>query len=286
MHNIINDFRNSGCPLCCSHKLIYLGLISYNQSIQFSSEAVRLEKKPELWKCKKCLSAFVQNVVTPDTAQRLYAQGHSASRWSAVAFEEHKPHEIVAELARLFTNGKQHLDVGCSAGNLLDFSKERGCLTTGIDYSSTTRDFVERKGHAWFPSLEALGPRNFDIITAFDVIEHLYDVRAFLQECRRRLQPGGRLVILTGNIDSLSARLTRHHWWYVSYPEHIVFPSIKFFRECAAYTVENCVYTYASIVYRRPLQERLRGVLLGLLRGRYRGLPAVGPDHMLLILGT
>jgi SAM-dependent methyltransferase len=261
-----------------------IGAISYSQPVLFSSAAVRLKMDPELWKCKDCQSAFVQNVLPEDMARQLYSQGDSTSRWSTVAFEQHKPQEIIAELARLFTSGKEHLDVGCSAGNLLDFAKERGCLTTGVDYSSTTRDFIERKGHAWFPSFEALEAKTFDVITAFDLIEHLYDVRAFLQECRSRLRPGGRLVILTGNINSLSARITREHWWYAAYPEHIVFPSVQFFRAHSRYRLEQLIPTYASNAYRIPLSGRVRGIVSRVLHGCYRGLPALGPDHMLLTL--
>ncbi len=282
---MLNDFRRSLCPLCDSPKLIQMGGIAYEPPILFSSAPVKFDSIPELWKCKDCGSAFVQNVLPEDTARRLYSQGDSTTRWSTVVFEQHKPWEIVAELARLCTHGKEHLDIGCSAGNLLDFSKERGCVTTGVDYSSTTRDVVEGKGHAWCSSFEALGERQFDIITAFDLIEHLYDVRAFMRECWQRLRPGGRLVILTGNIDSVSARIAGEDWWYVSYPEHIVFPSIRFFRACAAHTMEKCVPTYASIGYRASFQDRLRGFAAGFLRGRYRGLPALGPDHILVVLG-
>jgi 2-polyprenyl-3-methyl-5-hydroxy-6-metoxy-1,4-benzoquinol methylase len=261
---------------------MYLGYILYNESIQFSSETVKLEKAPELWKCEDCRSAFVQNVLPEDTARQLYSQGDSASRWSAVVFEEDKPHEIVVELSRLLTNGKQHLDVGCGAGTLLDFSKARGCVTTGLDYSSATRDRIEHKGHAWFPCFRTLGARDFDVITAFDLIEHLYDVRAFLHECCGRLRPGGRLVILTGNIDSLSARIARQHWWYAAYPEHIVFPSVRFF---GTYRLERLIPTYAARTYQSTLIGKVRGVAAGMVRrGCYSGQPSLGPDHMLLTL--
>jgi 2-polyprenyl-3-methyl-5-hydroxy-6-metoxy-1,4-benzoquinol methylase len=284
MQSIVNDLRHSSCPLCHSSKSVFVGLINYNQAIQFSSEAVKLEKTPELWKCHGCRSAFVQNVLSEDTARQLYSQGDSTSRWSAVVFEEDKPKEIVVELSRLLTNGKQHLDVGCGAGNLLDFSKARGCLTTGLDYSSATRDCVERKGHAWFPSFKSLEVRDFDVITAFDLIEHLYDVRAFIQECCDRLRAGGRLVILTGNIDSLSARIARQHWWYAAYPEHIVFPSVHFFE---AYRLERLIPTYAAKAYQSTLIRKLRGVAAGIVRrGCYSGQPALGPDHMLITLRT
>jgi SAM-dependent methyltransferase len=286
MQNIRNDFRRSICPLCDSSAVMQVGRILYNQPVLFSSVAVRLEKDPELWKCNDCQSAFVQNVLSEDAARQLYSKGDSASRWSTEAIQEYKPQEIVVELSRIFGSGKQHLDVGCSGGNLLDFSRERGCSTSGVDYSSTTREYLEHKGHAWFPSLESLGERKFDVITAFDLIEHLYDVDAFLQDCCRRLRPGGRLVILTGDIESLSAKISREHWWYAAYPEHIVFPSVQFFCTHSRYRLERLIPTYAAKAYRVSVGQRIRGVVSSMLRGCYRGLPALGPDHMLLTLSV
>lgn len=244
------------------------------------------EREPELWECSGCQSWFVQNVLTEVSARQLYSVGDSTSRWSTVPFEEQKPAEIVAELSRLFTRGKNHLDVGCNAGGLLDFARARGCETTGVDYSATTRDVIERKGHRWSPSLDAVERNDFDVITAFDLIEHLYDVESFLEQCQLRLRPGGRLVILTGNKSCLSARLTRQHWWYAAYPEHIVFPSIHFFNRHSTYRLERFIPTYASKAYRIPLSGLIRGVVSGVLRGCYRGLPALGPDHMLLTLSV
>ncbi len=281
---MVNDFRRSRCPLCESPNLIQVGSVAYVQPVLFSTTAVTFESVPELWKCEECRSGFVQNVLPEDAAQQLYAQGNSTSRWPTVTIQQQKPHEIVTELSRLLTGGKKHLDVGCNGGNLLDFSKERGCLTTGIDYSSTTRDVVEEKGHAWFPSFDALEERDFDVITAFDLVEHLYDVCAFLGECSRRLQPGGRLVILTGNIESFSAKIARQHWWYAKYPEHIVFPSVRFLSTYSIYKLERLTSTYAANTFRFPLRGRVRGIVSGMLRGCYSGLPSLGPDHMLLTL--
>lgn len=282
---MLNDSRRSKCPLCDSHRLVCIGSIFYDQPILFSSTLTKYENDPELWKCEDCQSAFVQNVLPEDTARQLYSQGDSASRWSTMAFEQHKPQEIVAEMSRIFGNGRQHLDVGCSGGNLLDFSRERGCSTAGVDYSSTTREHLERKGHAWFPSLESLGERKVDVITAFDLIEHLYDVGAFLQDCSRRLRPGGQLVILTGNIDCRSAQIARAHWWYVAYPEHIVFPSRLFFESLSNFKLETWLPTYAAAAYSYPVYRVLLSFLKRIMIGtKYTGLPAWFPDHVLIVL--
>ena len=287
MESIPNDLRRSGCPLCDSSAVIEVGHISYSQPVLFSSVAVQLEKEPELWKCTDCRSAFVQNVLPEDMARKLYSQGDSTSRWSTMAFEQQKTPEIVAELSGIFGEGKQHVDIGCGGGQLLDFARERGCSTSGVDYSSTTRDHLERKGHAWLPSYEVLGAREFDVITAFDLIEHLYDVRGFLQDCCRRLRSGGRLVILTGNIDCRSAQIAGAQWWYVAYPEHIVFPSRLFFEGFSGLKLVKWIPTYAAEGYNYSLPRILLSFLKRKVLGeKYIGLPSWLPDHALIILAN
>jgi SAM-dependent methyltransferase len=201
------------------------------------------------------------------------------------AIEESKPREIVVELSRILRNGTHHLDVGCGGGALLDFSRGKGCLTTGVDYSAITREHLECKGHAWFPSLESLGERTFDVITAFDLIEHLYDVGAFLRDCCLRLRPGGQLVVLTGSIDCRSAQIAGAHWWYVAYPEHIVFPSRLFFKSLSDFKLETWLPTYAAAQYNYPIYRVLLSYLKRkALRKKYTGLPSRSPDHALIVL--
>jgi len=63
--------------------------------------------------------------------------------------------------------------------------------------------------------------RRFDAITMFDVIEHLDDPRAALQNCYRCLAPGGRLFLSTPNFGSLVARLLGRHWYYLDLEQHV-----------------------------------------------------------------
>ena len=98
------------------------------------------------------------------------------------------------------------------------------------------------------------------------------------------LKKEGVLIVLTGDIGSLSARLCKSSWWYLQYPEHIVFLSKKYFAQHSGFLVEEWVRTYASKSYQGSLPYVLRGLASGVVRMRYNGLPSVGPDHVLAVL--
>ncbi|MGH7178163.1 MAG: class I SAM-dependent methyltransferase, partial [Tepidisphaeraceae bacterium] len=65
--------------------------------------------------------------------------------------------------------------------------------------------------------------RRFGVIVAIDVIEHVKDPRAFVAKLARALEPGGILLISTGNSDARAWRFMRGRYWYCALGEHISF---------------------------------------------------------------
>jgi 2-polyprenyl-3-methyl-5-hydroxy-6-metoxy-1,4-benzoquinol methylase len=63
---------------------------------------------------------------------------------------------------------------------------------------------------------------SFDAITAKHVIEHVHEPVGFLRECERLLKPGGTLVILTPNLQSLGHRIFARAWLGLDVPRHLV----------------------------------------------------------------
>ncbi len=61
----------------------------------------------------------------------------------------------------------------------------------------------------------------FDLLTMFDVIEHVADPRRALAQCRRYLAPAGRLFITTPDTGSVMARLLGGQWYYIDLVEHV-----------------------------------------------------------------
>jgi SAM-dependent methyltransferase len=278
-----NNFRQTSCPLCFSKNIFFAGNIEYLLPVMFSTQQISLENKPELWSCKNCGSGFTQNVVPETVASTLYEKGLSTERWAADSIEKSKNKEIIDTLEDVFQRNKTVLDIGCNTGELLDFAKAKGCKTFGVELSDTSRAILKKKGHVTFTSMgEADG--SYDIITAFDLVEHLYDFSKFLDYCSQRLTKDGLIVILTGDISSLSARVAGVNWWYLKYPEHIQFISQTYLKSIPGFRVEHLFHTYCSVGYKQSFVNVCKGLIFVLLTGTYQGLPSLGPDHILVVL--
>lgn len=129
-----------------------------------------------------------------------------------------------------FGNGRL-LEVGCGNGEYLAAMRALGWEVYGCDIDSTKVEYVRDAldvQHVFLGSVEDLGlpGAHFDAIAMWHVIEHLHDPLGALQEIRRLLRAGGRLVIGTPNFASFESRLFGKWWKGLDVPRHLVMFSI------------------------------------------------------------
>jgi SAM-dependent methyltransferase len=279
-----NSVTHDFCPFCKSGSINLTGKIRYAKPTLFSSTMIELENDAYLMKCNSCESGFIHNSIRDFDLTKLYSESNSGRRWSNTSFSANKSNEIIEALSSFFFKGSIIVDVGCNTGELLDFASLFDTKTIGVELSEESRKIIEQKGHQALTSLDELDDKSIDIITAFDLIEHLHNPNNFIELCTKKLKDGGKLILLTGNINSISAHIAGNAWWYCCYPEHISFISKKYLSAIKDLTLSSAIPTYASKGYKQSYLRVLINFLIRYPLGKYRGLPSLGPDHFLYIL--
>ena len=145
---------------------------------------------------------------------------------------------------------KRLLDVGCGNGYFLSVAKEKCQHCYGMEFSTKLREFAQRKtGLPIFTQdLDSLPELGFDIITLFDVLEHIPDPMPFMRSVDRLLNPGGGVLIFTPNFDSFSVRVMKEYSSIVDPTEHVVL-----------YTRDSLHYLAAMMKY-SVVYEETRGM--------------------------
>lgn len=193
-----------------------------------SAGAARLfsKRQTDYWRCAACTFRFATPEINPNLTRTLdgyedaYLQYLGADPSDAVNFESLcRWMEGFAPLA-----GKRLLDVGAGSGKLVRFLRSRGMDAHGIEPSRALFDRFLGDDEAFrcatLEDRHASAPRTYDIVTAFDVIEHVPDPRAFLSGVARALAPGGIFFVSTPDVESLVSRAFGRRWHFY-YPYHL-----------------------------------------------------------------
>ncbi|MBI4204018.1 MAG: class I SAM-dependent methyltransferase [Betaproteobacteria bacterium] len=119
---------------------------------------------------------------------------------------------------------KRLLDVGCGNGYFLAEAMRKCRHCYGAEFSEKLRAYAQaRTGLPIFRErLDDLPERGFDIITLFDVIEHVPEPLPFLASVDRLLNPGGHVLVFTPNFDSFGLRVMREYSSIVDPTEHVI----------------------------------------------------------------
>ena len=126
--------------------------------------------------------------------------------------------QFAYEFAKPFVAGMKVLDVGCGLAYGTAMMAEFADSITGIDYDNETIEENKKRYYsiskldfkqAEIPPLP-FADASYDVITAFQFIEHIKPRKEFIKECLRVLKPGGSLLVTTPNIKKSLARNPFH----------------------------------------------------------------------------
>jgi len=115
------------------------------------------------------------------------------------------------------------LDVGCSTGAFITVARRMGFIAEGVEPAPQAARSAQAAGlrvHQGLLEEIAFPDQAFDVVTMFEVIEHVREMTPLFRECHRILRPEGLLVIGTGNAESWAASFMASRWEYFHIERH------------------------------------------------------------------
>lgn len=182
------------------------------------------QEKYTLVRCPACSLVWLSNPPKPaemhlhytDAYNKLISAGgeNSPARWG-----------FRKEALAPYKQSGTLLDLGCSSGSFLASMGSERWKLYGIEMSAeSARKAEELSGAQVFVGeiLDAPFPHeSFDVITCFDVLEHLYEPRQVMAHVAEWLKPGGIFYVLVPNVDSAEGRVFGSYWHGLELPRHL-----------------------------------------------------------------
>lgn len=231
-----------------------------------------------VWRCDRCDLERVYPLPDAAAMEDVYRAGYFSGPGAGYDDYFERERGIAARksasrldrVAELGVRGGRALDVGCAAGYFLEAAMDRGFAVRGVEPSEEARAHADDRVRGAI--VEALGDDEapFDLITFWDVLEHLADPVATLADAAPRLAPGGVVGVVVPVLGSVNTRLAPRTWDQYKPPEHLWFFSPRAMR--AALSRAGLEVAHEEPAWTRPArfidpEHRRRDPLTRALRG-------------------
>lgn len=229
------------CPIC-----------GYNGNVSFRF----LKNGYNLYRCDACNLLFVHPQPSSDELLKIYDDSYfkRGNKYLAANETESRSRNLdndkrKIDVIRKYKQTGKLLDIGCAMGDFLYLARQAGFDVTGVEVSTSCADYVKNKLGIEVQSGNLLSAQlpssTYDIVTLWDVMEHLRNPLGTLNEAFRIMRPGGILCFSTGDIDSFYARIMGRFWHLLTPPQHLFYFSPKSIRQM----LDRCGFAVNQITH-------------------------------------
>lgn len=222
------------CPICSSVDIT----IRYESTMSHAEDSYAVTEKHvgihgTIVSCHGCGFAWVVDTELVESLVASYSQsGVDTVYEKEVAGRKKTNRKQIQEIGRYLSPPAKLLDIGCYTGIFLDDAQQHGFSVFGLEPSQAAYRKARARGLAQVingsvtDDVSYFKSDFFDVITAFDVIEHLVDPHALPRFASLHVKTGGILVISTPDFDSLFSRIAGESW-HAIIPHHVTYYSKK-----------------------------------------------------------
>ncbi len=181
-------------------------------------------------KCLDCETVFVNPIFNEDYYRKTYQSKEYQEIVKELGEDSHNyrkerfGQERVGIMKKFLKNKSniKYLDIGSSTGFVVEAAQEVGWDAMGIELNPSAVQFGKKRGLKIIKGdlLDCnLNNKKFDVISLFDVLEHLPSPRATINEVIKKLKPEGIIFLYVPNFDSASRILMGDQAHFI-WPSH------------------------------------------------------------------
>jgi 2-polyprenyl-3-methyl-5-hydroxy-6-metoxy-1,4-benzoquinol methylase len=183
------------------------------------------------YKCNNCGLIFIFPV--PENHLKIYSLdyfGGAQKGFGYVDYEIDKKamsstlNSYLDKIEKFIPDKDKLLDVGTATGFFMELAKQRGWEVQGVEISEYAVQKAREKGlNVTTGTLESSDFKegSFNLITFWDVVEHLSNPKSTLSSAYRILKKDGVIAINTPDSESFVARILNKGWHLIVPPEHL-----------------------------------------------------------------
>jgi 2-polyprenyl-3-methyl-5-hydroxy-6-metoxy-1,4-benzoquinol methylase len=179
----------------------------------------------DILRCKNCELVFSSSI--PNNFNDVYSEEYLKR---SIEFYEsnsdYRKERFGKERLEILLNHKSSgtlVDIGCGIGWFLEVAK-RNYDVVGVEYSDDLRDYLKaKKGIPSAKEIDDIEDNSADIITCFDLIEHVPDPGAFLNLIYKKLKQKGICLLFTPNVDSVGISILKEKSSLICPPDHLYY---------------------------------------------------------------
>ena len=215
----------TSCPVCGSSSInLVLSAKDYTVS----------GKTFDIWQCNDCTLRFTQDVPSENSIGNYYKSENYISHTNTSKGLVNQLYQLIRKrtlkqkrkLVCKTTEKKQGqlLDVGSGTGAFVNEMKQNQWNVTGLEPDADARAVAQQTFHCDLKDtteLFHLSPNSCDAITLWHVLEHVHDLKNYIQQFKNLLKPGGSLIIAVPNYTSHDASVYKEYWAAYDVPRHL-----------------------------------------------------------------
>jgi len=257
------------CPLCGvdNYILRYPGTIPPSRACEKNADDFRctshkLSEHGDIVQCSECGMVYNNPQPDPEELLHIYKEVEDPLYLEESKAREYTFKRSLDQLHHFIKPPGTLLDVGCYTGAFMQVAEAEGWEVSGVEISTWAAEIARKtqKGPVYEVPLDQLSlpAASFDVITFWDVMEHLPYPTAFLQDTANLLKPGGILAFSTHMVDSLAVRLlgTRYPFFMDMHLVHFSRATAKRILEEHGYELLH-IYTHHRILRMGYFLEKL-----------------------------